>query len=125
VVDKRKTSAWSGTALDEMISPEAEVIVVGCASDSCVYRTCMDAVGRGNAVSFILFPMFEHVLIVCLQVILIRDAHCSYDRAAMYSGPHNAITSAKVIEHEVECRLEDEGVIVMDMDDVDGLFDGR
>jgi nicotinamidase-related amidase len=54
VVDKRKTSAWSGTALDEMISPEAEVIVVGCASDSCVYRTCMDAVARGNAVSFII-----------------------------------------------------------------------
>jgi hypothetical protein len=58
-------------------------------------------------------------------VLLIRDAHCAYDRAAMYSGPHNVSIPAKLIEREVEQELEDAGVILMDMEDVPGIFHDR
>jgi nicotinamidase-related amidase len=54
IVDKTKTSAFSGTSLRDVISPRAEVVIVGCASDSCVRTTCRDALERGNTVRLIL-----------------------------------------------------------------------
>jgi nicotinamidase-related amidase len=50
VLDKHKGSAWWGTGLADLVSPRAEVVVVGCASDYCIRDTCRDAAERKNTV---------------------------------------------------------------------------
>jgi nicotinamidase-related amidase len=105
VLDKCKGSAWWQTGLAEHVSSRAEVVVVGCMSDYCVRDTCRDAVERKNT------------------VLLIHGAHGAYDRPAIFGA--GIATPAHVVERQVEDALDTLGVIMMDMDDVPGIFDGR
>ncbi|KAJ3715228.1 hypothetical protein DFJ43DRAFT_1102507 [Lentinula guzmanii] len=105
VVDKLKNNAFAGTRLAELISPEAEIVVVGLGSDFSVRATCSVALDRGN------------------EVILIRGAHGTYDRVEVLHG--GGITPAFRIEAEVEAELEEAGVLILDMKDVQGIFTDR
>lgn len=105
VIDKRKNNAFAGTGLGDLIPPNAEVIVVGMQSDYCVRATCSAALDRGN------------------EVILIRDAHATLDRDEIWNG--GSVTSAHVIEGEIEAELEEAGVHILDMKDLPELFTDR
>ncbi|KAJ8518465.1 hypothetical protein ONZ45_g4464 [Pleurotus djamor] len=105
VIDKLKNNAFAGTSLGEIVRPDAEMVVVGMQSDFCVRATCSAALGRGN------------------EVLLIKGAHATYDRIEVWYG--GRITPASRVEVEVENELEEAGVIVLDMKDVSGIFNGR
>ncbi|ESK87605.1 isochorismatase hydrolase [Moniliophthora roreri MCA 2997] len=105
VVDKRKNNAFTGTCLAQWIREDAEVVVVGLMSDHAIRATCSAAVGRGN------------------EVILIREAHSTYDRVEVLYG--GGFTPAQNIASEIEDELEDLGVHVLDMKDLHGIFMDR
>ena len=103
VIDKAKNNAFAGTNLHEWVCPEAEIVVVGMQSDFCVSATCSAALQRGNS------------------VILIRGAHATNDRLEV----NTPITPAAAIEKQIEMELEDKGVILLEMSDLDDLFTDR
>ncbi|KAF7789757.1 hypothetical protein EIP86_000703 [Pleurotus ostreatoroseus] len=103
VLDKTKNNAFAGTRLHEWICPEAEIVVVGMQSDFCISATCKAALDRGNT------------------VILIRGAHATSDRLEV----NTPITPAAQIEKQVEQEMEDLGVVLLDMSDLDDLFTDR
>ncbi|KAI6035720.1 Isochorismatase-like protein [Pisolithus marmoratus] len=105
VVDKRKSNAFEGTNLSQLIHPTAEVIVVGMQSEYCIRATCSAALARGN------------------EVILIRGAHATFDRVEIWNG--GTVTKAHVIEGHVEAELDSAGVSLLDMKDVPLLFKDR
>ncbi|KAJ7759786.1 Isochorismatase-like protein [Mycena maculata] len=105
VIDKRKNNAFTGTKLGELIAPDAEVVIVGLQSDFSVRATCSAALGRGN------------------EVLMIRGAHGTYDRLEVLYG--GGVTSAARIEAEIEGELEEAGVNLLDMKDLDAIFDDR
>lgn len=74
-------------------------------SDFCVRATCSAALGRGN------------------EVLLIKDAHATYDRIEVWNG--GSITPAEEIASEIEAELEEAGVILLEMKDVPGIFADR
>ncbi|KAI0058797.1 Isochorismatase hydrolase [Artomyces pyxidatus] len=102
VIDKLKNNAFAGTRLGELVSAEARLVVVGLQSDFCVRATCSAALGRGN------------------DVLLIKGAHATYDRLEVWLG--GGVTAASAVEREVEAELEEAGVILLDMNDVPGVF---
>ncbi|KAJ7200403.1 Isochorismatase-like protein [Mycena pura] len=105
VLDKRKNNAFSGTALDELIDPQAELIVVGIMSEYSIKSTCKVALDRGNT------------------VLLIRGAHGTYNHIGLADG--GAVTPAEKISAQVEQDLDLAGAIVLDMELLSGLFHGR
>ncbi|KAL0567252.1 hypothetical protein V5O48_014738 [Marasmius crinis-equi] len=105
VVDKRKNNAFAGTRLGEWVRDDAEVVVVGVMSDYSVRATCSAALGRGN------------------EVLLIRGAHGTYDRVEVLYG--GGVTPANTIETEIEEELEEAGVHVLEMRDIQGIFTDR
>ncbi|EPQ53905.1 Isochorismatase hydrolase [Gloeophyllum trabeum ATCC 11539] len=105
VVDKSKNNAFAGTRLAQLVPKDAEIVVVGMQSDFCVRATCSAALGRGN------------------EVLLIRGAHGTYDRLEVFAG--GGITPASKIEAEIEAELEEAGVVVLQMEDVPGIFTDR
>ncbi|KAH7910524.1 hypothetical protein BJ138DRAFT_99990 [Hygrophoropsis aurantiaca] len=105
VIDKLKNNAFAGTKLGDLITPEAEIIVVGMQSDFCIRATCSAALGRGN------------------EVLLIKGAHATYNRLEVWNG--GGITPAQTIEAEIEAELEEAGVILLEMKDLPGLFTDR
>jgi len=105
VIDKKKSNAFAGTQLGDLVPTHAEVIVVGMQSDYCVRATCSAALDRGN------------------EVIMIRDAHATLDRNELWNG--NRVTKSHVIEAEIEAELEEAGVNFLDMKDLPGLFTDR
>ncbi|KAJ7016160.1 Isochorismatase-like protein [Mycena alexandri] len=105
VIDKRKNNAFAGTKLGELISPDAEVVIVGLQSDFSVRATCSAALGRGN------------------EVLMIRGAHGTYDRLEVLYG--GGVTGAAQIEAEIEGELEEAGVNLLDMNDLGAIFDDR
>ncbi|KAJ7057501.1 Isochorismatase-like protein [Mycena amicta] len=88
VVDKKKSNAFSVAGLEQMISPEAEIVVVGVMSEYSVKSTIKAALGRGNT------------------VILMRGAHGTYDHVEL-ANHGNA------------------GAMILDMELLPNLFDGR
>jgi nicotinamidase-related amidase len=105
VIDKRKNNAFAGTNLADFIPPHAEIVVAGFQTDYSIRATCSAALGRGN------------------EVLLIRGAHATYDRIEVLHG--GGITPASKIEEEIEAELEEAGVHLLDMKDVDGVFENR
>ncbi|KAG1842504.1 Isochorismatase hydrolase [Suillus subalutaceus] len=105
VVDKLKNNAFAGTKLPELIPRDAELIVVGMQSDYCVRATCSAALARGNT------------------VILINEAHATYDRIEVWNG--GMVTIAHDVELEIEAELEEAGVNLLCMSDVPHLFSDR
>ncbi|KAJ6611116.1 Isochorismatase-like protein [Mycena sp. CBHHK59/15] len=105
VVDKRKNNAFAGTKLGELISPDAEIVIVGLQSDFSIRATCSAALGRGN------------------EVLLIKGAHGTYDRLEVLYG--GGVTSAAQIEAEIEGELEEAGVSLLEMKDLAAIFDDR
>ena len=103
VIDKTKNNAFAGTNLHEWICPEAEIVIVGMQSDFCIAATCKAALQRGNS------------------VILIKGAHATNDRLEV----NTPITPASTIEKQVEMDMEDKGVILLEMSDLDDLFTDR
>ena len=76
---------------------------MGMQSDFCISATCKAALERGNS------------------VILIKGAHATNDRLEV----NTPITPAATIEKQVEMELEDKGVILLEMSDLDDLFTDR
>ncbi len=105
VIDKRKNNAFAGTNLGDIIPHEAEIVVAGFQTDYSIRATCSAALGRGN------------------EVLLIRGAHATYDRIEVLHG--GGITPASKIEEEIEAELEEAGVHLLDMKDVDDVFENR
>jgi nicotinamidase-related amidase len=105
VIDKLKNNAFAGTKLAELIPRDAELIIVGMQSDYCVRATCSAALGRGNT------------------VILIKEAHATYDRIEVWNG--GMVTVAHDVESEIEAELEEAGVNLLCMSDVPHLFSDR
>ncbi|KAG1735343.1 Isochorismatase-like protein [Suillus paluster] len=105
VIDKFKNNAFSGTKLADLIPRDAELIVVGMQSDYCVRATCSAALDRGNT------------------VILIKDAHATYDRIEVWNG--GMVTKAQDVELEIEAELEEAGVNLLCMSDGPHLFSDR
>jgi nicotinamidase-related amidase len=105
VIDKRKNNAFAGTSLSEVIPPEAEIVVAGFQTDYSIRATCSAALGRKN------------------EVLLIRGAHATYDRIEVLHG--GGTTPAHMIEAEIEAELEEAGVHLLDMKDVEGIFENR
>lgn len=66
---------------------------------------CSAALGRGN------------------EVLLIKEAHGTYDRVEVLYG--GGITSAATIEEDIEEELEEAGVHLLEMKDLPGLFIDR
>ncbi|KAI0730109.1 Isochorismatase hydrolase [Fomitopsis betulina] len=105
VLDKRKNNAFTGTALADLVPPEAELVVVGLESDFCVRATCSAALARGN------------------DVLLIRGAHATYDRIEYWDG--GTSYPAEKVQREIEEELEEAGVILLEMSDLRSLYDDR
>ncbi|KAJ6522289.1 Isochorismatase-like protein [Mycena capillaripes] len=105
VLDKRKTNAFSGTTLSELVAPDAEVVVVGLMSEYSVKSTCRAALLRGNT------------------VLLMRGAHGTYDHKELVEG--GRLTPADKISAQVEEELDKAGAIILDMKYLPGLFEGR
>ncbi|KAH9917268.1 Isochorismatase-like protein [Fomitopsis serialis] len=105
VLDKRKNNAFTGTALNELVHPDAELVVVGLESDFCVRATCSAALARGN------------------DVLLIRGAHATYDRVEYWDG--GTSTPAEKVQREIEEELEEAGVVLLDMADLPSLYEDR
>ncbi|KAJ7618070.1 Isochorismatase-like protein [Roridomyces roridus] len=105
VVDKRKNNAFAGTRLGELIATDAEIVIVGLQSDFSVRATCSAALGRGNS------------------VLMIRGAHGTYDRLEVLYG--GGVTPAARIEAEIEGELEEAGVSLLEMKDLEAIFDDR
>ena len=105
VIDKMKNNAFAGTDLADVIPPDAEIVVVGFQTDFSIRATCTAALARGN------------------EVVLIRGAHATFDRIEVQHG--GGITPAKKIEEEIEAKLEEGGVHLLDMADLPGLFTNR
>lgn len=105
VIDKRKNNAFAGTTLGEIIPPTAEIVVAGFQTDFSIRATCSAALGRGN------------------EVLLIREAHATYDRIEVLHG--GGITPAASIELEIEEELEEAGVHLLDMNDLPVIFMDR
>ncbi|KAH6909069.1 Isochorismatase-like protein [Coprinopsis sp. MPI-PUGE-AT-0042] len=89
VLDKRKNNAFTGTKLDLLISPEAEIVVAGFQTDFSVRATCGHALARGN------------------EVILVKGAHATFDRIEVLHG--GGVTAASTIENEIEEELSEAG----------------
>ncbi|KAF6757230.1 Isochorismatase-like protein [Ephemerocybe angulata] len=96
VIDKRKNNAFAGTTLGSWIPTDAEIVVVGFQTDFSVRATCSAALGRGN------------------EVILLREAHATFDRIEVLNGGGA----------EIEAELEEAGVHVFEMKDLPGYFCG-
>lgn len=105
VIDKRKNNAFAGTNLGEIVSTEAEIIVVGFQTDFSIRATCSAALGRGN------------------EVILVRGAHKTYPRIEVLHG--GGVTAAEQVEAEIEAELSEAGVHLLEMQDIGDIFDGR
>lgn len=105
VIDKRKNNAFAGTTLGSWIPMDAEIVVVGFQTDFSVRATCSAALGRGN------------------EVILLREAHATFDRIEVLNG--GGVTKASAIEAEIEAELEEAGVHVFEMKDLPGIFADR
>ncbi|KAJ7830418.1 Isochorismatase-like protein [Mycena olivaceomarginata] len=105
VVDKRKNNAFAGSKLGELIPPDAEIVIVGLQSDFSVRATCSAALGRGN------------------EVLLIHGAHGTYDRIEVLYG--GGVTSAAQIENDIEGELQEAGVHLLDMKDLNAIFHDR
>lgn len=105
VIDKLKNNAFAGTKLADLVPHDAELIVVGMQSDYCVRATCSAALDRGNS------------------VILIKEAHATYDRIEVWNG--GMVTKARDVELEVEAELEEAGVSLLCMSDAPHLFSDR
>lgn len=105
VIDKRKNNAFAGTGLGAAVSTDAEIVVVGFQTDFSVRATCSAALGRGN------------------EVILLKEAHATFDRIEVLHG--GGVTAAAVIEAEIEAELEEAGVHIFEMKDLPGIFADR
>jgi len=105
IIDKRKNNAFAGTELGDVVPSTAEIVVAGFQTDYSIRATCSAALGRGN------------------EVLLIREAHATYDRIEVLHG--GGVTSADKIQAEVEAELEEAGVHLLEMKDLPGLFTGR
>jgi len=105
IIDKRKNNAFAGTKLGDLISPDAEIVIVGLQSDFSVRATCSAALGRGN------------------DVLLIHGAHGTYDRLEVLYG--GGVTSAAQIVEEIEGELQEAGVHLLEMKDLGAIFDDR
>lgn len=105
VVDKRKNNAFTNTRLPELIPTTADLVVLGMQSDFCIRATCSAALGRGN------------------NVFLVEGAHATYDRPEAFAADGAVIvTPARKVEQEIESELEEAGVLVVKMEDLDHLF---
>ncbi|KAJ6611115.1 Isochorismatase-like protein [Mycena sp. CBHHK59/15] len=104
VIDKRKSNAFVGTSLGDLIAPDAEVVVVGLHSEYSVKSTCKAALQRGN------------------MVLLIKGAHGTYNHMDLADG---VLTPADKISAQVEEELDRAGAIILDMKYLPGIFDGR
>ncbi|KAJ7318797.1 Isochorismatase-like protein [Mycena albidolilacea] len=105
VVDCRKTNAFMGTALGELIAPDAELVVVGLMSEYAVKSTCRAALRRGNT------------------VLLMRGAHGTHDHTVIADG--GRFTPGENISARVEEELDRAGAMILDMKYLSGLFEGR
>ncbi|TRM57064.1 Isochorismatase-like protein [Schizophyllum amplum] len=105
VLDKAKNNAFAGTPLGALVPARAELVVAGLLSDYAVAATCRAAVARGN------------------EVILVHGAHAAYDRPeALYGG---GVLEAGRLEAQVESELEEIGVSVFEMEDLEAIFTDR
>ncbi|KAF7311736.1 Isochorismatase domain-containing protein [Mycena indigotica] len=105
VVDKRKNNAFAGTELGRIVAPEAEIVVVGVMSEYSVKSTVKAALARGNT------------------VILMKGAHGTYDHVALDNDGN--VTRADTIVAEIEEELDRAGAVVLDMEFLPNLFEGR
>lgn len=105
VIDKTKNNAFAGTRLGDVVPSTAEIVVAGFQTDYSIRATCSAALGRGN------------------EVLLIREAHGTYDRIEVLHG--GGVTSADRIEAEIEAELEEAGVHLLEMKDLPDLFTDR
>jgi len=105
VIDKTKNNAFAGTRLGNVVPSTAEIVVAGFQTDYSIRATCSAALGRGN------------------EVLLIREAHGTYDRIEVLHG--GGVTSADRIEAEIEAELEEAGVHLLEMKDLPDLFTDR
>jgi len=105
VIDKTKNNAFAGTSLGNVVSSTAEIVVAGFQTDYSIRATCSAALGRGN------------------EVLLIREAHGTYDRIEVLHG--GGVTSADRIAAEIEAELEEAGVHLLEMKDLPDLFTDR
>ncbi|KAF7317415.1 Isochorismatase domain-containing protein [Mycena chlorophos] len=103
VVDKKKSNAF--TVLEEMISPDVEIVVVGVLSEYSVKSTIKAALGRGNS------------------VILMHGAHGTYPHVELANNGN--VTPAEKIAAQVEEELDLAGAMVLDMELLPNLFEGR
>ncbi|KAJ7816542.1 hypothetical protein B0H14DRAFT_2844731 [Mycena olivaceomarginata] len=95
VIDCRKTDAFMGTALGELIAPDAELVV----------STCRAALRRGNT------------------VLLMHGAHGTHDHTVIADG--GRFTPGENISARVEEELDKAGAMILDMKYLPGLFEGR
>ena len=76
--------------------------MIGMQSDFCIRTTCSAVPWREN------------------EILLVRGVHATYGRIQYHS--HGMITPAVDIEREIEGKLEEAGVIMLDTKDVPGMF---
>ncbi|KAJ6543544.1 Isochorismatase-like protein [Mycena vulgaris] len=105
LIDKRKSNAFSGTKLGELVAPDAEVVVVGLLSEYSIKSTCRAALLRGNT------------------VLLMRGAHGTYNHIELVEG--GTVKPADKISTKIEEELDKAGAIILDMSYLPGLFEGR
>jgi len=105
VIDKVKDNAFTDKELSGLVSPDAQVVIIGMQSDFCVQATCAAALSREN------------------MVLLIHGAHAAHDRLEVWEN--KAITPASSVEKGVEQKLEKAGVLVLDMSDVPSIWEDR
>ncbi|KAJ7107016.1 Isochorismatase-like protein [Mycena epipterygia] len=105
LIDKRKSNAFAGTNLAELVAPDAELVVVGLMSEYSIKSTCRAALLRGNT------------------VLLMQSAHGTCNHVELVEG--GRVTTADKISARVEEELDKAGAIILEMKYLPGLFDGR
>jgi nicotinamidase-related amidase len=101
IVDKLECNAFAGTNLGELVTPDAEIVVVGLQSEYCIRATCMGGLERGN------------------RVVLVRGAHFTYDARPDGNG---VVKRASMIEEEIERELKEAGAVLVELLDVPSIL---
>lgn len=94
---------------------------MGCQTDFCIRATCGEALSRGNEVWLV---KGAHGTFDRLDVPLEVGVKRAMDRGLMRGGMALEKTEAAVVQAEIEEELEEAGVRLVEVGDVDRLFVG-
>ncbi|KAF7375675.1 Streptothricin hydrolase [Mycena sanguinolenta] len=129
VIDKRKNNAFAGTKLGELVSPDAEIVIVGLQSDFSVRASeCLliMPVSLWSPLGISSLSISALGRIKANYAVSLILASASLQRGAG-AGKRGALDTWRTrhIEDDIEGELQEAGVHLLDMKDLSAIFDDR